>query len=105
EDLHHRIFDGDASFHTHPEYGGTTDWGFGNKTSDTDDDVAMIQLSGSGIPVLVEQAGLYHGPLAVGDTIDVVAYGLGSDPGGSKYCSDGTSDIKRIQDYTLKTVE
>ena len=88
------LYDGPAHYVGHP------DWG----TWDTEDDVGLIRLDGAGLAQVTTQAGIYDGPLASGDEVTVIGFGLGTDPGGSEECGNGTSGTKREQDYNLTDV-
>ncbi|MEO8703215.1 MAG: trypsin-like serine protease [Kofleriaceae bacterium] len=91
------LFDGPAHFDHHPDYNPDLwDW---------EDDLGLIRLDGAGVSQITEQAGVWSGPITEGDKINVIGFGLGTDPDGSEYCDDGTSGTKRIQDYTLTNVE
>lgn len=94
------IYSGTANFHTHPHYGGTSVWG----TSDTDDDVGLVQIPGDGL-VPPDTAAFYTDHLDKGDVVAVIGFGYGSPVGSSSDCDDGFYGPKRIAFYPLTTVE
>ncbi len=100
-----QIFAGRASTFMHPDYEGWTDWWLFGKTSDTDHDVALVQLQRAGIEGPIETAALFTDwRLEVGESVAVIAFGLGTTVGGSSDCGDGETGTKRKKVYLLKTV-
>jgi alpha-tubulin suppressor-like RCC1 family protein len=95
-------YDGLANYYKHPDYGGLSWWG----TSDTDDDVALIELIDPSVLPPPGTASLYEDALYTGYTVKLIAFGVGSDPGQSSDCEeDGPDGIRRTNSYQLTTVE
>ena len=95
------LYSGPADFYMHPHYGGTSIWG----TSDTDDDIGLVQIPGDGL-VPPDTAALYTDHrLYTGEMTAVIGFGDGTPAGGSSDCDDGFYGPKRIAFYPLTTVE
>jgi alpha-tubulin suppressor-like RCC1 family protein len=93
-------YQGPAYFTAHPDFNGQISEWF-----DFDDDIGLVRLTGAGVGSFSEQMGMYVGPISAGDEVIVVGYGRGTDVGGSQWCENNPSGIKREQTFTLDEVE
>ncbi len=93
------LYRGQADYFVHPDWGGETEY-----SHDTDDDMALVRLRGSGLPRVPGTAGLYWSDMDIGDHVTVFGFGWGSDPGDGASCEEGTLGTKRVMDYALKTI-